>query len=115
MWASEVDHDPFLLLLAAGLATGRVQVGHRDRGRLRPLPDDAGAPPRYDLQRYTRGRFVLGLGTQVKAHVERRFSMPWSPPAARMREYVGGAAGDLGVLAGRHPAAVPRASTTSTP
>jgi probable F420-dependent oxidoreductase len=42
----------------------------------------------YDLQRYTRGRFVLGLGTQIKAHIERRFSMPWSPPVARMREYV---------------------------
>ena len=42
----------------------------------------------HDLQRYTRGRFVLGLGTQIKAHVERRFSMPWSPPVARMREYV---------------------------
>jgi probable F420-dependent oxidoreductase len=42
----------------------------------------------HDLQRYTRGRFVLGLGTQVRAHVERRFSMPWSAPVARMREYV---------------------------
>jgi probable F420-dependent oxidoreductase len=42
----------------------------------------------YDLQRYTRGRFVLGLGTQVRAHVERRFSMPWSAPVPRMREYV---------------------------
>ena len=43
----------------------------------------------YDLQRYTRGRFVLGLGTQIKAHVERRFSMPWTAPAARMREFIG--------------------------
>jgi probable F420-dependent oxidoreductase len=42
----------------------------------------------HDLQRYTRGRFVLGLGTQIKAHIERRYSMPWSAPAARMREYV---------------------------
>ena len=42
----------------------------------------------HDLQRYTRGRFVLGLGTQIKPHVERRFSMPWSPPVdadARVR------------------------------
>ena len=42
----------------------------------------------YDLAAYSRGRFVLGLGSQVKPHIERRFSMPWSHPAARMRELV---------------------------
>ena len=42
----------------------------------------------YDLARYTQGRFVLGLGSQVKPHIERRFSMPWSHPAPRMREFV---------------------------
>ena len=42
----------------------------------------------YDLARYSRGRFVLGLGSQVKPHIERRFSMPWSHPAPRMREFV---------------------------
>jgi probable F420-dependent oxidoreductase len=41
-----------------------------------------------DLQLYSGGRFVLGLGSQVKPHIERRFSMPWSRPAARMREYI---------------------------
>jgi probable F420-dependent oxidoreductase len=41
-----------------------------------------------DLQRASQGRFILGLGTQVKAHIERRFSMPWSQPVERMREYV---------------------------
>jgi probable F420-dependent oxidoreductase len=41
-----------------------------------------------DLQALTEGRFVLGLGTQVEAHITRRFSMPWSQPAARMREFV---------------------------
>jgi len=41
-----------------------------------------------DLQLISGGRFILGLGTQVKAHIERRFSMTWSKPAARMREYV---------------------------
>jgi probable F420-dependent oxidoreductase len=40
------------------------------------------------MQLLSGGRFILGLGTQVKAHIERRFSMPWSKPAARMREYV---------------------------
>jgi probable F420-dependent oxidoreductase len=42
----------------------------------------------FDLAQYSRGRFVLGLGSQVKPHIERRFSMPWSRPAARMREFV---------------------------
>ena len=41
-----------------------------------------------DLQAYTDGRFILGLGTQIKPHIEKRFSMPWSHPAARMREFV---------------------------
>lgn len=41
-----------------------------------------------DIQALSGGRFVLGLGSQIKAHIERRFSMPWSQPAARMREYV---------------------------
>ena len=42
----------------------------------------------FDLALYTNGRFVLGLGSQVKPHIERRFSMPWSHPAPRMREMV---------------------------
>lgn len=41
-----------------------------------------------DLQQLSQGRFILGLGSQVKAHIERRYSMPWSKPAARMREMV---------------------------
>ena len=42
----------------------------------------------YDLQLASKGRFNLGLGTQIKPHIEKRFSMPWSHPAARMRELV---------------------------
>ena len=42
----------------------------------------------YDLQAFSKGRFSLGLGSQIKAHIEKRFSMPWSHPAARMRELV---------------------------
>jgi probable F420-dependent oxidoreductase len=44
----------------------------------------------YDLQRASRGRFVLGIGPQIRAHNEKRFSVPWSAPAPRMREYVEG-------------------------
>jgi probable F420-dependent oxidoreductase len=88
LWASEVAHDPFLQLLAAGRATERLQVGTAIAVAFARSPMTL-ASTAYDLQRYTRGRFVLGLGTQIKAHVERRFSMPWSAPAARMREFIG--------------------------
>ena len=56
----------------------------------------------WDLQDYSQGRFILGLGSQIKPHIEKRFSMPWSQPVRRMREFVAGAARDLDVLAGRH-------------
>jgi probable F420-dependent oxidoreductase len=88
LWASEVAHDPFLQLLSAGQATERLQVGTAIAVAFARSPMTL-ATTAYDLQRYTRGRFVLGLGTQIKAHVERRFSMPWTAPAARMREFIG--------------------------
>jgi probable F420-dependent oxidoreductase len=87
VWASEADHDPFLPLLTAGLATERLQVGTAIAVAFARSPMTL-AMTAHDLQRYTGGRFVLGLGSQVKPHVERRFSMPWSPPVERMREYV---------------------------
>jgi probable F420-dependent oxidoreductase len=87
VWSSEVDSDPFLPLLLAGQATTRLQVGTAIAVAFARSPMTL-ATTAYDLQRYTSGRFVLGLGTQVRAHVERRFSMPWSPPVPRMREYV---------------------------
>ena len=87
VWASETDHDPFLPLLTAGLATERLQVGTAIAVAFARSPMTL-AMTAHDLQRYTRGRFVLGLGSQVRPHVERRFSMPWSPPVERMREYV---------------------------
>jgi probable F420-dependent oxidoreductase len=88
IWASEVDHDPFLLLHAAGRATERVTLGTAIAVAFARSPMTV-ALTAHDLQRYTRGRFVLGLGTQIRAHIERRYSMPWSAPVARMREYVG--------------------------
>jgi probable F420-dependent oxidoreductase len=87
VWSSEADHDPFLPLLAAGLATSRLQVGTAIAVAFARSPMTL-AMTAHDLQRYTEGRFILGLGSQVRAHVERRFSMPWSAPVPRMREYV---------------------------
>jgi probable F420-dependent oxidoreductase len=88
VWASEVDHDPFLLLHSAGAATDHVTIGSAIAVAFARSPMTV-ALAAHDLQRYTRGRFVLGLGTQIKAHIERRFSMPWGQPVARMREYIG--------------------------
>nr|WP_204332395.1 TIGR03617 family F420-dependent LLM class oxidoreductase [Geodermatophilus sabuli] len=87
VWTSETAHDPFLPLLVAGRSTSRLQVGTAIAVAFARSPMTV-ATTAHDLQRHTRGRFVLGLGTQVRAHVERRFSMPWSAPAPRMREYV---------------------------
>ncbi|MGY1811526.1 TIGR03617 family F420-dependent LLM class oxidoreductase [Blastococcus sp. SYSU D00820] len=86
-WSAEVDADPFLPLLVAGRATTRLQVGTSIAVAFARSPMTV-ASTAWDLQRATGGRFVLGLGTQVRAHVERRFSMPWTPPVPRMREYV---------------------------
>ncbi|MBF4997242.1 TIGR03617 family F420-dependent LLM class oxidoreductase [Nocardia sp. BSTN01] len=86
-WCGESKYDPFLRCLSAAAATERLRVGTAVAiafGRS-PLTTASAA---YDLARYSRGRFTLGLGSQVKSHIERRFSMPWSHPAARMREYV---------------------------
>jgi probable F420-dependent oxidoreductase len=87
LWAAEVDHDPFLLVHTAGRATERVTVGTAIAVAFARSPMTV-ALTAHDLQRSLKGRFVLGLGTQIRAHIERRYSMPWSSPAARMREYV---------------------------
>ncbi|WP_322758997.1 LLM class F420-dependent oxidoreductase [Frankia sp. Cr2] len=87
LWVGETRHDPFLLSLRAGDATADLTVGTSIAIAFARTPMTL-ANVGFDLARYSRGRFVLGLGSQVKPHIERRFSMPWSRPAARMREFV---------------------------
>ncbi|MEU0070041.1 TIGR03617 family F420-dependent LLM class oxidoreductase [Streptomyces sp. NPDC006332] len=87
LWASESKHDPFLPLLLAAEHTDRLEVGTAIAVAFARSPMQL-AYTAHDLQSYSGGRFVLGLGSQIKPHIERRFSMPWSRPAARMREYV---------------------------
>ena len=87
IWSSEAKHDPFLPLLVAAEATSTLQVGTSIAVAFARSPMTL-AQTAYDLQLLTEGRFLLGLGSQVKPHIERRFSMPWSAPAPRMREYV---------------------------
>lgn len=85
--SAEIPMDPYMALIVAaqvpsriGLATG-IAVGPSRS----PVST---AYTAWELQRLSGGRLVLGLGSQVKAHITRRFSMPWSGPAQRMREYV---------------------------
>ncbi|MEU9410839.1 LLM class F420-dependent oxidoreductase [Streptomyces sp. NPDC048281] len=87
LWASESKHDPFLPLLLAAEHTDRLEVGTAIAVAFARSPMQL-AYTAHDLQNYSGGRFVLGLGSQIKPHIERRFAMPWSRPAARMREYV---------------------------
>ncbi|MFE2417157.1 LLM class F420-dependent oxidoreductase [Streptomyces hokutonensis] len=87
LWASESKHDPFLPLLLAAEHTERLEVGTAIAVAFARSPMQL-AYTAHDLQTYAGGRFSLGLGSQIKPHIERRFAMPWSRPAARMREYV---------------------------
>ncbi|HUB43550.1 MAG TPA: TIGR03617 family F420-dependent LLM class oxidoreductase [Acetobacteraceae bacterium] len=85
--ANELRHDPFSPLAFAALATQRVELATSVAIAF-PRSPMIVANQAWDLHRHSKGRFVLGLGSQVKAHNERRFSVPWIAPAARMGEYV---------------------------
>src|SRR5215211_3443781 len=87
LWTSETKHDAFLPLAIAADATERIELGTSVAIAFSRSPMEV-AQTAWDLQDLSDGRFVLGLGTQVKAHVKRRFSMPWDRPVARLREYI---------------------------
>ncbi|GIU87160.1 MAG: LLM class F420-dependent oxidoreductase [Acidimicrobiia bacterium] len=84
---AETAHDPFLPLAVAARHTERIELGTGIAVAFARTPMVT-AHTANDLQRASKGRFVLGLGSQIKPHIEKRFSMPWSHPAARMREYI---------------------------
>jgi probable F420-dependent oxidoreductase len=85
--AIELKHDPFVSLGLSARATSRVRLTSAIAVAFARNPMNT-AMLANDIQLVSGGRFVLGLGSQVKAHIERRFDMPWSHPARRMREYV---------------------------
>jgi probable F420-dependent oxidoreductase len=87
LWTSETKHDGFLPLAIAATETERIQLGTSVAIAFSRSPMVT-AQTAWDLQDLSAGRFILGLGTQVKAHITRRFSMPWDRPAARLREYI---------------------------
>jgi probable F420-dependent oxidoreductase len=84
---SENKHDPFMPLAVAATQTARVEL-HTGITIAFARSPMVLATMGWDLAGGSQGRFVVGLGSQIKAHIERRFSVPWSAPAARMREYV---------------------------
>lgn len=84
----ETGHDPFLPLAIAAEHTARVRLGTSVAIAF-PRSPLVSAQLAWDLQQLSRGRFLLGLGTQVKGHNERRYAAPWTGPAGpRMREYI---------------------------
>ena len=87
IWSFEIAHDPFFPLLEAALATERLRIGTNIAVAFARTPFSM-AVSAWDLQAASRGRLLLGLGTQVRAHVERRFSAEFDHPAARVVDYI---------------------------
>ena len=86
-WTAETSHDPFFPLLLAAEHTTTLEIGTSIAVAFARNPMTL-ANIGWDLQSYSKGRFMLGLGSQIKPHIEKRFSMEWSHPAARMREMI---------------------------
>lgn len=84
---AELANDPFLALVLAAEHSERVELATGIAVAFARNPMTL-AIQAHDLNAYSKGRFTLGLGSQIKPHIEKRFSMPWSAPAARMKEMI---------------------------
>jgi len=87
IWLPEITHDPFPLLAVAASRTETIELGTAIAVAFARNPMSM-ALVANDLQMYSGDRFLLGVGSQIKPRITKRFSMPWSAPADRMREYV---------------------------
>lgn len=87
LWVAEAAHNPFLPLAHACLATGRIELGTAIAVAF-PRSPMVMAQSAWDLAQQSRGRFILGLGTQVKPHITKRFSSKWGKPLSQLREYI---------------------------
>ena len=87
VYTFEGPHDPFFPLALAAEHTERLDLATAIAVAFARSPMNL-AHIGWDLQTFSKGRAILGLGSQIKPHIEKRFSMPWSRPAARMREMV---------------------------
>ena len=87
VWTAETVHDPFLPIAIGAAATEKLEFGTGIAVAFARNPMNL-AVLANDLQLLSKGRFILGLGSQIKPHITKRFSMPWSHPAPRMRELI---------------------------
>lgn len=87
VFSADVSHDPFLPLIRAVDLAPSLTIGTAIAVAFARSPMTV-AQTAYDLAAASSGRFLLGLGTQIRPHIVHRFSMPWSAPIPRMREYV---------------------------
>ena len=88
LWAPETKHNSFFPLLIAAEHSRMIELGTAVTIAF-PRSPMVMAQNAWDLQALSSGRFILGLGTQVKAHIERRYSTAWDAPVARLRDYIG--------------------------
>jgi len=87
LWSSETQHDPYLPLAVAATTTERIKLGTAIAVAF-PRSPMITAHIAWDLQKASRGRMILGLGSQVKGHNERRFSVKFESPGPKLREQV---------------------------
>jgi probable F420-dependent oxidoreductase len=87
LWTQETGNDGLLPLVLAAEHTERINLGTAIAVAF-PRSPMSMAYIAWDLAGFSKGRFILGLGTQVKGHNERRFSVKWDAPVARLREYI---------------------------
>jgi probable F420-dependent oxidoreductase len=87
IWTSETQHDPFLPLAVAATATSSIQLGTSIAVAF-PRSPMITAYTAWDIQKASQGRFILGLGSQVRAHNQRRFSVKFESPGPKLREVV---------------------------
>lgn len=86
-WATEAGNDPFLQAFAAVERTSTADIGTAIAVAFARTPMTV-AYSAWNLAHVSGGRFLLGLGSQIKPHIEKRYSMPWGRPVARMREFI---------------------------
>ena len=103
----ETKDDPFTLLALAAQATIGLRLGTAVAIAF-PRSPTVMAMNAWTLQKLSRGRFTLGLGTQVRGHMQRRYGVAWVSPGAVDAGVRAGRAGGVGLLAERHPAGCAR-------
>ena len=84
---AEINNDPFLPLVLAAEHSNNIELTTNIAVAFARNPMTI-AQTAHDLNEYANGRISIGLGSQIQAHIEKRFSMPWSKPASRMREFI---------------------------